>query len=168
MPDLQSSDNLDRLELALDGWFHDQLESNPAVASVERDVPGTRRWFVRLAGEEKDFSTVRFELGQRTLYFETYVMPWPIENEAEFFAHLLRRNHKLFGAKLSIGDEDGIYLEGHLDNSLINTAGGTGDRSNGGEGALEAELDRVLGSIYVWVEQFFRPALRIGFASKFS
>ena len=30
------------------------------------------------------------------------------------------------------------------------------------------ELDRILGSLYAWVEQFFRPALRIGFASHFS
>ncbi len=153
MPGLQSSDDLVRLEAILDLWLDDQLESNPAVASVERDTAGSRRWFVRLAGEEKDFSTVRFELGQRSLYFESYVMPWPIENEAEFFAHLLRRNHKMYGAKFSIGAEEGIFLEGHLDNSLIET---------------EDELDRILGSIYVWVEQFFRPALQIGFASKFS
>jgi hypothetical protein len=31
----------------------------------------------------------------------------------------------------------------------------------------EDELDRILGSLYAWVEQFFRPALRIGFASRF-
>ena len=29
------------------------------------------------------------------------------------------------------------------------------------------ELDRILGSLYAWTEQFFRPALRIGFASRF-
>ena len=31
----------------------------------------------------------------------------------------------------------------------------------------EDELDRILGSMYAYVEQFFRPALRIGFASRF-
>ena len=31
----------------------------------------------------------------------------------------------------------------------------------------EAELDRILGSMYAYVERFFRPALRIGFASRF-
>lgn len=152
MPNLQTEDGLVRLESFLDQWLATQLESNPAVVSVEHDVAGSRRWFVRMQGEEKDFTTVRLELGQRTLFFETYVMPWPIENEARFFAHLLRRNHKLYGAKFAVGEEDGIYLEGHLDNSLINSD----------------ELDRVLGSVYVWVEQFFRPALHIGFASKFS
>ncbi len=150
-PNLQTDENLHRLEEFLDHWFDNQLESNPAVVSVERVAP-SRRWFVRLEGNEKDFTTVRFELGQRTLFFEAYVMPWPIDNEVEFFAHLLRRNHRLYGAKFSVGDEDGIYLEGHVDNSLVNSG----------------ELDRVLGSIYVWIEQFFRPALRIGFSSYFS
>ena len=31
----------------------------------------------------------------------------------------------------------------------------------------EGELDRLLGSVYAWVEQFWRPAMRIGFASLF-
>lgn len=153
MPDIFCGEELARLERFIENWLDEQLTSNPAVASVERDRSESGRWFVRLAGEDKDFSTVRFELGQRTLYFETYVMPWPIENEAQFFANLLRRNHKMYGAKFSVGAEDGIFLEGHLDNSLIEA----------GE-----ELDRVLGSIYVWVEQYFQSALRIGFASKFS
>jgi hypothetical protein len=32
----------------------------------------------------------------------------------------------------------------------------------------EAQLDRLVGSAYVYVEHFFRPALRIGFASRFA
>jgi len=31
----------------------------------------------------------------------------------------------------------------------------------------EGELDRILGSLYVYTEQFFRPAMRIGYESKF-
>lgn len=153
MPEIQSQPDLDRLERYLDDWLGTQLEENPAFASVERDGSGPRRWVVRIAGEDKEFSMVKLDLGQRSLYFETYVMPWPIENEAEFFAYLLRRNHRLFGAKFSVGAEDGIYLEGHLDSALLEQDG---------------ELDRVFGSIYTWVEQFFHNALRIGFASKFS
>ena len=33
-----------------------------------------------------------FTLGQRTLHFETYVMPAPEENHERFYEHLLRRN----------------------------------------------------------------------------
>ena len=147
-----TSAELDALEARLDGWLAMQLEENPVVAAVDRDVDsGDRRWFVRLRGEQKDTFTVWFHLRQRTLAYETYVMPAPEENHAEFYEHLLRRNQRLYGAAFAIGEESAVFLMGQLANEAIN----------------EEELDRVLGSLYAWVEQFFRPALRIGFASRF-
>lgn len=135
----------------LDGWFAEQAADNPAVGAVERDVDGPFSWFVRMLGEEKDVYTIRFHLDQRTLAYETYVMPAPEENHAEFFSHLLRRNLKLYGASFAVGSEDAVYLVGQIDNRHLSAD----------------EIDRILGSIYAWVERFFRPALRIGFASKF-
>ena len=147
-----SSDELDALEDRIDAWLAAQLAGNPVVAAVDRDeAPGVRRWFVRLWGEEKDTFTIWFRLNQRTLHYETYVMPAPEENHAAFYEHLLRRNLKLYGAAFAIGDEDAVFLLGQLDNGAVS----------------EEELDRVLGSLYTWVEQFFRPALRIGFRSRF-
>ena len=145
------SEPADRARLAaledhIDTWLAAQLAENPAVAAVDRDEVEPRWWYVRLAGEAKDFFTIRFHLQQRTLSYETYVMPAPEENHAEFYAHLLRRNLKLFGAAFAIGEEDAIFLRGALQNELITADG---------------ELDRVLGSLYQWVEQFFHPALRI-------
>ena len=133
-------------------WLDDQVDHNPAVVAVERDVDGPRSWFVRLRGEEKDVFTIRFRLDQRTLAYETYVMPAPEENHEEFYAHLLRRNHGLHGAAFSIGEEDAVFLQGRV----------------GNDGLTAETLDRVLGSLYAWVEQCFRPALRIGFASRFA
>jgi hypothetical protein len=105
-----------------------------------------------MRGDEKDFITVWLLLGQRTLRYETYVMPGPEENRGEFFEQLLRRNEKLVGAHFSIGVEDAVFLRGELPLAAL-------DR---------AELDRVLGSLYTYVEQCFRPLLRIGFASRFA
>ncbi len=153
MPDACNGEQLDELESHIDQWLSSELLDNPIIASVERDVPGSRRWFVRLNGEAKDVFTVRFQLQQRTLAYETYVMPAPEENHAEFYAHLLRRNLKLFGGAFAIGDEEAIFLRGALHNDLV---------------TVDGELDRVLGSLYQWVEQFFPPAIRIGYASKFS
>ena len=73
-----------------------------------------RRWYVRLRGEDKDFTTVWLTLGQRTLRYETYVMPAPEENEAALYEHLLRRNERLVGAHFSIGVEDAVFLRGEL------------------------------------------------------
>jgi len=146
------SDDLDALEATIDAWLARSLEENPIMVAVDRGEPGERRWYVRLAGEEKDFTTIWFTLRQRTLHYETYVMPAPEENHAAFFEHLLRRNRRLYGAAFAIGEEDAVFLVGQIDNAA----------------ATDDELDRILGSLYAWVEQFFRPALRIGFASRFS
>jgi hypothetical protein len=147
-----SPEALDALESRIDAWLATQLAENPSVAAVERDeVSGERRWFVRMRGEQKDVFTIWFHLRQRTLAYETYVMPAPEVNHAALYEHLLRRNQKLYGATFAIGEEDAIFLLGQLDNAAV----------------TEDELDRVLGSLYQWVEQFFRPAMRIGFEGRF-
>lgn len=152
MPDEPSSpEELARLTALIDAWLAVQLDENPTVDAVDTE-PGERRWYVRLVGEEKSTSTIWFTLGQRTLHYETYVMPAPEENHGAFYEHLLRRNLKLFGAAFAIGEEDAVFLVGQLPNAAVD----------------EGELDRILGSLYVYVEQFFRPALRIGFASRFA
>ncbi len=146
-----STAELDQVEATIDTWLAGELDTNPTVAAVDRGEPGERRWYVRLRGEEKDTFTVWFTLRQRTLHYETYVMPAPEEDHARFYAHLLRRNLKLFGAAFAIGAEDAVFLVGQLPVANVD----------------ERELDRVLGSLFAYVEQCFRPALRIGFASRF-
>ena len=143
--------DLDLLESRLDGWLQSILAENPVVVAVDRGEPGERRWYVRMAGEEKDFTTVWFTLRQRALHLETYVMPAPEENHAQFYEHLLRRNLQTRMLWFAIGAEDAVFLVGQVPHVLLD----------------EPAVDRILGSFYLYVEQFFRPALRIGFASRF-
>ena len=143
---------LDLLEHQIDGWLGELAEENPVVAAVERGEPGERRWYVRIKGEEKDVSTIWLTLKQRALHVETYVMPAPEENHATFYEHLLRRNRQTRMLWFAIGDEDAVFLVGQVPLAML----------DGGA------LDRVVGSVYLYVEQFFRPALRIGFASRFA
>jgi hypothetical protein len=143
---------LDELEHVIDTWLAGELADNPTVAAIDRGEPGQRRWYVRLRGEQKDTFTIWFTLRQRTLHYETYVMPAPEENHELFYEHLLQRNVKLFGASFAIGEEHAVFLVGQLPVDAVDPE----------------ELDRILGSMFAYVEQFFRPALRIGFASRFS
>src|SRR5262245_9464120 len=124
--------------------------ANPVVARVRRDEDTPRRWFVRMRGEAKEITTVWLSLGQRTLRYETYVMPAPEENQAQLYEQLLRRNERLVGAHFSIGVEDAVFLRGELPLAVLD----------------EGELDRVIGSLYAYVEQTFSSAIRIGFASR--
>ena len=96
-----STDALDALEDRIDAWFAREAAANPMIAAVDRGERGERRWYVRVRGEQKDTFTLWFTLGQRTLRYETYVMPAPEENHAAFYEHLLRRNLKLYGASSS-------------------------------------------------------------------
>src|SRR4051794_36207844 len=107
--EIATTDELDAIEASIDEWLAEELAGNPAIAAGDRDAPGTRRWFVRMRGEQKETFTVWFHLDQRTLQYETYVMPGPIENQAELYEHLLRRNLKLYGAAFAIGDEDAVF-----------------------------------------------------------
>lgn len=136
----------------IESYLARALEENPMVLSVERDERGERRWYVRLAGEEKSTTTIWLTIAQRTLRYETYVMPAPEENHATFYEHLLRRNEALNGAAFCIGEEDAVFLKGRLPVEAVD----------------EGELDRIVGSLWTYVERAFRPALRIGFASRFS
>lgn len=151
MTEASTAAELDDLERAIDVWLATQLDENPVVVGVERGEPGERRWYVRVEGDDKDVYSVWFTLGQRTLHYETYFMPAPEENPEACFAHLLRRNAKLYGVAFSVGAEDAVYLAGQLANEAVSPD----------------ELDRILGTIYATVELCFRAALRIGFASRF-
>ena len=152
MSDWQDEPSLVELERSIDEWLERFRQDNPVVEAVDRIEagPSERRWYVRMRGEEKEHTTVWLTLGQRTLRYETYVMPAPEENVSLLYEHLLRRNDRLVGAHFSIGAEDAVFLRGELPDIAV----------------TEAELDRVLGSLYAYVEQCFRPLLGIGFATR--
>lgn len=146
-----TDDELAALAARFEAWLAVQEAENPLIDAVVPDDDVARRWHVRVLGEEKDVFTIRFDLGQRTLHYETYVMPAPEENETRFYQHLLKRNLGFNGVAFAVGEEEAVFLVGQLPNDLV---------------ADDDELDRVLGSMYIYVEQCFRPALAIGFASR--
>ena len=156
MTDLHLGERLDDVRARIDRWLDGLAADNPAVTAIDRgtsdDTPfGEPRWYVRMRGDDKDVITVWLTLGQRTLRYETYVMPAPEENVDQLMELLLRRNDSLVGAHFSIGAEDAIYLRGELPDVAV----------------VDDELDRVLGTLYVAVEANFRAFLRLGFASRF-
>lgn len=147
-----SPEVLSATETLIDEWLAAEMAENPAIEAVERSTDDLVRWFIRMRGEEKDVWTAWWTLGQRTFQYETYLMPAPEENIEATLAHLLRRNHKLTGLHLEIGAEEAIFLRGSLPVGAVDPA----------------ELDRILGSMWAAVELVFRPAMRLGFESRFT
>lgn len=157
MSDLHLGDRLDDVRARIDRWLEHLAADNPIVTAVDRGTSddtsfGEPRWYVRMRGDDKDVITVWFTLGQRTLRYETYVLPAPEENRDAVLDLLLRRNDALVGAHFSIGAEDAVYLRGELPDTAVD----------------DDELDRVLGTLYVTVEANFRALLRLAFASRFT
>ncbi len=73
----------------VDRWLAAQKYEHPLVAEAQR-VPGeVPRWYVRLRGEQKDAIAIWFTLRERTLHYESYVLPAPEENHAAFYEQLL-------------------------------------------------------------------------------
>ena len=150
MSELFDESELADLERHIDQWLGQISRSNQTIKAIDRGDGDEIRWYVRMHGEEKEFTTVWLTLGQRTLRYETYVMPAPQENAEQLYESLLRRNEKLVGARFSIGEENAVFLRGEVFLSSI----------------TEIELDRIIGTLYATVEQCFRPLLRIGFSSQ--
>jgi len=150
--DLFDDSTLARLERNIDEWLANLRGSNTAIVAIDRAEGDEIRWYVRMRGEEKEFTTIWITLGQRTLRYETYVMPAPEENAEHLYESVLRRNERLVGAHFSIGAEDALFLRGELPLALV----------------CEAELDRIVGTIYDIVEKAFPSLIRIGFASRFA
>ena len=146
--DLFDDAGIARVERQIDEWLDRIRATHTNVEAVDRAEGDEIRWFVRMRGEEKDFTTIWLTLGQRTLRYETYVIPAPEQNAELLYETALRRNEKLVGAHFSIGAEDAVYLRGELVLLAL----------------TETELDRVIGTLYSTVEHVFWSLLEIGFA----
>jgi len=144
--------DLELLDRQISEWLAAMAVRDGNIVAIDRGEADEHRWYVRMRGEEKEFTTVWLTLGQRTLRYETYVMPHPEENAEALWEHLLRRNESLVGAHFSIGIEDAVFLRGELLVGSVN----------------EQEVDRVVGTLWSTVERVFPFIIRIGFASRFA
>lgn len=102
------------------------------------------RWAIRMAQQVRDFTTVWFDVGDRTVGFEAFVLPNPRRGHQEIYRQLLTRNHRMWRAHFSIDRDGDIHLVGRV----------------GLEEWSAASLDQVLGAVYEAVELSFQGLVR--------
>lgn len=107
------------------------------------------RWAVRMRQEARDATTVWFEPGERSLRFEAYFMPAPLE-AAPVHPQALVRNMRAWRCFFAVDHEEAVVLRGRLPKEQV---------------TLE-ELDLVLGEIYDTVEVGFGAMIRSGFSGR--
>lgn len=147
------SAELEQVAARIDAWAGELAHADAGALGVDRDHsdPAARRWFIRLAGEDKAVTTVWLTLRERTLHVETQFMPAPEENVEACFEYLLRSNVDLYGMSFAIGWEDAVYLVGRIPAEWVDAD----------------TLDRMVGGALSWTEEHFRNAMTIGFASRY-
>lgn len=131
-----------------------RIGSEDWVVAVHHDpVEDPWAWYVRLVGDTRDYVAIWFRVRERTLAFESYLMPPPEENEEALYRFLLEVNRGIVGAKYGIGgtDEVGVFLDGHLRVDHVD----------------EDALDAIVGLCWETIERHFSTAMAIGYGSKF-
>jgi hypothetical protein len=123
------------------------LEDEESSVEYAEEVEG--RWAVRMRQEVRDATTVWFDIGERSLEFEAYVLPAPAA-APEVHRQALVRNGRSWRCFFAVDAEQAIVLRGRLAAVSV---------------TLD-ELDRVLGEIYETIEIAFRPMVRSGFPSR--
>lgn len=121
-------------------WIVDEESSVEYAEEVEG------RWAVRMRQETRDATTVWFDVGERSLSFEAYVLPEPTFAE-EVHRQALVRNQRAWRCFFALDTENAVVLRGRLAADTV---------------TIE-ELDRVLGEVYETIELAFRPMVRAGF-----
>jgi Putative bacterial sensory transduction regulator len=153
VPRVELSEDAERelVVATIDAWATRELASGGPLVAVERvevtDGTASHRWLLRFEGEEKSTIATWLTFQQRTLHYETELMPMPEENVLEVMTYLLRRNAALFQMAFAIGPEDSLYLVGRTPAHLVD----------------DDELDRIAGCSLLWVDDHYPTAMTLGY-----
>jgi hypothetical protein len=141
-----------RLDETVREW-EAQWRASGLVGVVEHaphsDNKGQYHWMIRLRGEEKDVIALWLTLRQRTVHFETQIMPAPEENLETLFRYLLVKNADLRDLHVAIGPEDALYLVTQVPIGEV----------------TQERLDEIVGAAVHYVDEIFPTAMSLGLAS---
>ncbi|HEX3908071.1 MAG TPA: YbjN domain-containing protein [Mycobacteriales bacterium] len=113
----------------------------------EEPTPGS--FVVRLPGVRKLATVTWFVIGDHSLHIEAFFCRRPDENQEAFYRWLLQRNARMYGVSFSVDHLGDVYLVGRVPLSSVEPD----------------ELDRLLGSVLTYADDWFDVALEIGFRS---
>jgi hypothetical protein len=111
----------------------------------EESTPGS--FLVRLPGTHKLATMTWLVVGDHSLHVEAFFCRRPDEAQERFYRWLLERNAKMYAVAFSVDHYGDVYLVGRLPLSSVDPD----------------ELDRILGSVMTYSDEWFDAALEIGF-----
>jgi hypothetical protein len=130
-----------------------QLADVVRAALVERELEFEESelgaFLVRLPGSHKLATMTWLVVGDHSLHVEAFFCRRPDEAHDRFYRWLLERNARMYAVAFSVDHHGDVYIVGRLPLSSIEPD----------------ELDRVLGSVMTYSDEWFDAALEIGFRS---
>jgi hypothetical protein len=125
----------------------DVLRSALVDRELEFDEPTTGSFLVKLPGTHKLATMTWLVVGDHSLHVEAFFCRKPDENEEAFWRWLLERNAKMYAVAFSVDVLGDVYLVGRLPLSSVEPD----------------EIDRILGSVLSYADEWFDAALELGF-----
>ena len=123
------------------------------VADPDNDVVYSERvdghLVIRMRQTVREFTSVWFLVGDRSIKIEAHVLPAPPEERSPVFRQCLVRNRNAWRVYFMDGSDGGLVLHGRVANEVVSAE----------------ELGLVLAEIYDSVEVAFRPLIRAGWES---
>ena len=116
---------------------------------LEFEQPEPGSFVVRLPGTHKLATVTWLVVGDHSLHIEAFFCRRPDEAQERFYRWLLERNAKMYAVAFSVDHHGDVYLVARLPLSSIEPD----------------EIDRVLGSVMTYADEWFDAALEIGFRS---
>ena len=113
----------------------------------EEASPGA--FLVKLPGAHKLATMTWLVVGDHALLVEAFFVRKPDENHAAFYKWLLERNAKMYAVAFAVDNVGDVYLVGRLPLSAVD----------------EDVIDRILGSVLTYSDEWFDTALELGFRS---
>ena len=114
---------------------------------VEFDEAKPGAFLVKLPGSHKLATMTWLVVGDHSLHVEAFFVRRPDENREAFYKWLLERNARMFAVAFAVDNLGDVYLVGRLPLSAVNAE----------------EIDRILGSVLTYSDEWFDTALELGF-----
>ena len=114
---------------------------------VEFDEAKPGAFLVKLPGSHKLATMTWLVVGDHSLHIEAFFVRRPDENHEAFYKWLLERNARMFAVSFAVDNLGDVYLVGRLPLSAVNAE----------------EIDRILGSVLTYSDEWFDTALELGF-----
>jgi hypothetical protein len=108
------------------------------------------RWGIRMAQERRDFTTIWFDVGQRTLGLEAFLLPAPAHDAQEVYRQALVRNAGSWPVAIALDAHGDLVILGRVPLDELDAR----------------KLDELVGAVYELVEISFAAMVRAGFEAR--